>query len=158
MTVTVQFDPIVMDAAGETPVPADLIEQAAAAVLDIHPSPEASKDYELTIVISGDETIQALNRDYLDTDKITDVLSFPAMEDDPETGNRYLGDVIISYPQAKRQAEAGEHAVEAELQLLVVHGVLHLLGHDHAEPAEKTTMWERQAEILTSIGCALRPD
>ncbi len=83
------------------------------------------------------------------------MLSFQADELDPETGRRYLGDVIISYPRAQAQAQAGGHALPAELQLLVVHGVLHLLGHDHGAPAEKEAMWALQAEILQRLGCAI---
>jgi len=80
------------------------------------------------------------------------VLSFPASETDPETGARYIGDIIISVPYAARSAEKAGHPVESELQLLVVHGVLHLLGHDHAEPKEKARMWKAQAEILELLG------
>ncbi|MBP7689220.1 MAG: rRNA maturation RNase YbeY, partial [Thermoflexales bacterium] len=64
-------------------------------------------------------------------------------------------DIVISYPKAKEQAKAGGHPVEAELQLLVVHGVLHLLGHDHYTPAEKAQMWQAQAAVLTSIRSAI---
>jgi len=80
------------------------------------------------VVISSDAQLLELNRQYLGIEAPTDVLSFQADELDPETGRRYLGDVIISYPRAQAQAEVGGHAVLDELQLLVVHGVLHLLG------------------------------
>jgi probable rRNA maturation factor len=59
---------------------------------------------------------------------------------------------VISAPRAQAQAEAAGHPLEAELQLLVVHGVLHLLGHDHARPEEKARMWKAQAEALESLG------
>jgi rRNA maturation RNase YbeY len=65
---------------------------------------------------------------------------------------RYLGDIIISVQRAAAQAEARGHAVEAEVQLLVIHGVLHLLGHDHAEAEEKARMWAAQSEALERIG------
>jgi probable rRNA maturation factor len=80
------------------------------------------------------------------------VLSFPASETDPETGARYLGDILISLPRAQTQADAAGHSLEAEVQLLVVHGVLHLIGHDHAETEEKARMWKAQAEILENLG------
>ncbi len=80
------------------------------------------------------------------------MLSFPASETDPESGARYIGDILISIPRAQSQAEAAGHPLEAEVQLLVVHGVLHLLGHDHAEPEEKARMWKAQAEVLDSLG------
>ncbi len=110
------------------------------------------EDVDLTILLSNDDEIQALNRDYRGYDKPTDVLSFEAHERDPETGTLYLGDIIISLERAAAQAEKGGHPLLAETQLLVVHGVLHLLGHDHAEAEEKATMWHHQAEILARLG------
>lgn len=103
-------------------------------------------DADLTLVVSDDDAIRELNRNFLGNDSPTDVLSFPANEMDPETGRRYLGDVIISLPRAREQAEGAGHPVEAELQLLVIHGVLHLLGYDHAEAEEKARMWAAQAD------------
>jgi probable rRNA maturation factor len=103
---------------------------------------------ELTLLVTGDPTLQALNRDYLGHDRPTDVLSFPADETDPETSRRYYGDIAISFPRAHAQAAQARHPVGAELQLLVVHGVLHLLGHDHARAPEKARMWADQAAIL----------
>jgi probable rRNA maturation factor len=87
-------------------------------------------------------------------DAPTDVLSFPASEEDPETGASYLGDILISIPRAAQQALAGGHPLEAEVQLLVVHGVLHLLGHDRAEAEEKALMWNEQAKGLERLGLA----
>jgi len=109
-------------------------------------------DADLTLVVSDDDAIRELNRNFLGNDSPTDVLSFPANEMDPETGRRYLGDVIISLPRAREQAEGAGHPVEAELQLLVIHGVLHLLGYDHAEAEEKALMWAAQAQVLECIG------
>jgi probable rRNA maturation factor len=116
-------------------------------------------DGDLTIVLSDDTQLRELNRAYLGVDEPTDVLSFPASETDPETGARYLGDILISVPRADAQARRAGHPLEAEVQLLVAHGVLHLLGYDHAEPDEKSKMWRAQAEILESIdlsGIAIR--
>ncbi len=107
---------------------------------------------ELSIVLTDDARLQELNRDYLGIDAPTDVLSFAASETDPETGARYIGDILISIPRAQAQAGAVGHTLESEVQLLVVHGVLHLLGHDHGEPEDKTRMWKAQAEILKSLG------
>jgi probable rRNA maturation factor len=112
---------------------------------------------DLTIVIGGDVQLHELNRQFLGVDAPTDVLSFPADDTDPDSGERYLGDVLISYPRAAAQAASAGHAVQDELQLLVVHGVLHLLGFDHAVPAEKTRMWEIQAQVLNSLGSRLNP-
>lgn len=106
---------------------------------------------ELTIVVAGDAELQSLNRQYLGHDYATDVLSFPSGEVDPDTGGRYLGDIALSVPRAKAQAKAGRHPLAAEVQLLIVHGVLHLLGHDHADPEGKARMWAAQAEILRQL-------
>jgi probable rRNA maturation factor len=128
--------------------PTDLLESAARAALDLSGAPDA----DLTIVIVNDARIQGLNRDFLGRDTPTDVLSFPADEPDPETGRRYLGDVVISLKRATEQAGERGHAVEAEMQLLAVHGVLHLLGYDHAGAEEKDRMWAAQAGILERLG------
>ena len=109
---------------------------------------------ELSIVITGNAQLRALNREFRHIDAPTDVLAF-ATDERPAPGAHYLGDVVISYTQARGQAKRCEHPVEAELQLLVVHGVLHLLGHDHYTRAEKTRMWQAQTEILRSIGAAV---
>lgn len=129
--------------------PRELLERAAQAAL-AHRS--ESSESELTIVLTDDARMQELNRDYLGIDGPTDVLSFPASETDPDTGARYIGDILISLPYAARSAQKAGHPLEAEAQLLVVHGVLHLLGHDHAEADEKARMWKAQAEILESLG------
>ena len=112
-------------------------------------------DIDLSIVISGDEEIQNLNRDFLGEDHPTDVLSFPADETDPDNDRRYLGDVIISLPRAVEQALQRGHSTEAEVQLLTVHGILHLLGHDHATREDKSRMWKLQRQVLDSIGLSI---
>ena len=114
-------------------------------------------DFDLSIVLSDDDQLQALNRQFLGVDAPTDVLSFPADESkpDPDSQVQYLGDILISYPRAIAQARAGGHSLVDELQLLVVHGVLHLLGYDHATEDEKTAMWAVQAEILTHLGSSV---
>ena len=138
----------------KTKFPHDLLERAATAALENQSQPLES---ELTIVLTDDARIQELNRDYLGIDAPTDVLSFPASEADaseidPETGAPYIGDIIISMPYAAKSAEKAGHPLESEVQLLVVHGVLHLFGHDHAEADEKDRMWKAQSEILDTLG------
>lgn len=125
----------------------DLLERAALTTLT---NQEAQGD--ITIVLTDDAQLQQLNRDFLGSDAPTDVLSFPALETDPETGRRYLGDILISVPRADDQAGAAGHALEEEVRLLIVHGTLHLLGHDHADAEDKTKMWAAQAEVLARIG------
>jgi probable rRNA maturation factor len=115
----------------------------------------ASDRVSLSIVIDGDEKLQVLNRDFLGIDEPTDVLSFPSDEIDPDTEDVYLGDVIISFPRAQEQANSAGHPVVSELELLVVHGVLHLLGYDHSSEGQKAAMWAAQKEILEKIGSRL---
>ena len=131
-----------------------LLEQAAQEALrSVGTSPEA----EITIVISGDAQLQELNRRFLGIDAPTDVLSFPEDFIDPDTENPYLGDIIISQERAEAQAQAGGHTVSDEVQLLVVHGVLHLLGYDHSETEDKDEMWAIQSQILHALGVQISP-
>ena len=125
----------------------DILERAALTVLT-----HQSADGDLSIVLTDDAQLRELNRDYLGIDAPTDVLSFPASETDPETARRYLGDILISIPRANEQAHAAGHALEAEVQLLTVHGTLHLLGYDHVEADEKARMWKAQADVLERLG------
>ncbi|MCS6995102.1 MAG: rRNA maturation RNase YbeY [Anaerolineales bacterium] len=127
----------------------ELVEQAVRAALTHQNAPA---DAELTVVLSNDIELRELNLQWMGVNAPTDVLSFPAEEIDPETGARYLGDVIISVETALRQAARAGHSLEAEVQLLAVHGVLHLLGHDHATDEEKARMWAAQSEILNQLG------
>jgi len=139
---------------GSLPPDPALVERAARQALETAGGPAEAA---LTVVVSDDAQLHELNRQFLGVDAPTDVLSFPNGETDPETGRPYLGDIILSLPRAAAQAGAGGHPLAAELQLLVVHGVLHLLGHDHAEEDEKAAMWALQAQALASLGVDLRP-
>ena len=143
---------IAIDAPFESLIDPATLERAAETALQCA---GASPDCDLTVVISSDTQLLELNRQYLGIDAPTDVLSFQADEPDPETGRRYLGDVIISFPRAQAQADTAGHTVLDELQLLVVHGVLHLLGYDHGAPAQKQEMWAVQAQGLKRLGCAI---
>jgi probable rRNA maturation factor len=108
---------------------------------------------DITLLFSENTQLQDLNRQFLGIDEPTDVLSFPSGEEiDPETDVEYLGDIVISLEQAQAQAAAGGHSLASELQLLIVHGVLHLLGYDHADEEERAAMWAAQAEILERLG------
>jgi probable rRNA maturation factor len=115
-----------------------------------------SADADLSLAIAGDAQLKKLNRQFRDEDHATDVLSFPSGVQDIESGRRYFGDVIISLPRARAQAKAAGHPLQAELQLLAVHGVLHLLGYDHATAAERERMWAAQDEILNGLGLSIR--
>lgn len=118
---------------------------------------QVDEDCILTILVSDDAELHRLNRDYRDEDKPTDVLSFEDGSMWPD-GNRYLGDIAISIETAERQAVEAGHELSDEMVLLTVHGVLHLLGHDHAEPDEKAEMWSAQAEVLTLLGISMSLD
>jgi probable rRNA maturation factor len=126
-----------------------LVEAAAVTALRYQSAPQ---DADLSIVLTDDNQMHELNLKWMGVDAPTDVLSFPSDEIDPETGNPYLGDILVSVQRAALQASAAGHPVEAEVQLLIVHGVLHLLGHDHAEPEQKARMWQAQGMILTELG------
>ena len=125
----------------------------------------------IDVVVADDETLTELNRRHRGLDETTDVLSF-SLTDHAEYHGRQaptsdgleregfvlppgeaadLGEVIISYPQAARQAEAAGCTVERELALLLVHGILHLMGYDHAEPDEEESMKAKVAGVLARV-------
>lgn len=127
----------------------ELFTQAAEAVfeeLDI-----AFDECEISLLICGDEHIQGLNKEYREKDYATDVLSFP-MSDDPFEEGGMLGDIVISFDTAKRQAAEAEIAVEREASFLFIHGLLHLMGYDHElGPEEEEEMFTLQEEILSKL-------
>lgn len=114
------------------------------------------KNASLSIQITTDQHIQALNQQYRHYDQPTDVLAFPAGHTDPDDGTMYLGDVIISFPRAVFQAEQRGHPAIQEIQLLIIHGILHLCGFDHADPEGKQSMWYIKHQILTQLGIDTR--
>ncbi len=137
------------------PVETGPIQRAAAAALAHRSDPD---QVAVTIVVTGDDCIQSLNRQFMGIDAPTDVLAFPSGEIDPDLQMAYLGDVVISYPRAQAQSARGGHSLQQELELLTVHGILHLLGYDHATPEEKARMWAVQTEILTVLENPLLPE
>lgn len=108
----------------------------------------------VTLLLTDDTRMQSLNREFRGLNRSTDVLSFPAGDRHSGVfeGIPYLGDIAISVPIARNQAQTSGHTLADELQLLAVHGVLHLLGYDHLSPEDKVHMWIRQDEILRSLG------
>ena len=102
---------------------------------------EGIVDAELSISFVTEDEIADLHRRYLQQDGPTDVLSFPLDDEAGEDGLRMLGDVVISPAVAARN---NPDDPGSELRLLLVHGILHLLGHDHMEQADRATMWARQ--------------
>ena len=132
------------------PVDTQLIDDAVRLTL-LHQSVEEAS--EVVIVISDDDALEELNRRFRGVAQPTDVLSFENQTRGPYSIGaagfpRYLGDVVISLDRAREQADAAGGALTDELQLLAVHGVLHLLGYDHADEREKEQMWAIQSEIL----------
>ena len=107
---------------------------------------------ELSLLVTTDERIRELNREFRDKDAPTDVLSFPQSEGGafarPVDAPPHLGDVVISLPTAERQAREHDIALDDELAHLVVHGILHLLGYDHERPADAKVMRAREDVIL----------
>ena len=91
---------------------------------------------EIVLAFVNNKAIQELNLKFLKQNKPTDVLSFPLGEKGPD-GKDYLGDIIISVPKAYRQAAEKKHSLERELEILAVHGFLHLLGYEHLEGMEE---------------------
>jgi probable rRNA maturation factor len=123
------------------------IQQAVEWVLRMH---ETVPDAGISVVVTDDETIQHLNRQFRGIDSPTDVLSFPG-EPVPGEVEPYLGDLILSLPYIQRQAEAESHTLSDELVLAVIHGTLHLLGYDHNTPDRQARMWAKQAEALQAL-------
>lgn len=117
---------------------------------------------EMGLVITDTETVQQLNKTYRDEDEPTDVLAFHMLPDidqehglsfvAPPDGICHLGEVVISYPQAVKQALKQGCRVEQELALLTVHGVLHLLNYDHEQLEERRRMKAKEEEILRKLG------
>jgi len=118
-----------------------------------------SANVELGLVITTEERIKQLNRDYLGRDEPTDVLAFSTREEgadlplfvQPPDGVLHLGEVIISYPQAVIQAEEYQHSIKKELAILIIHGVLHLLGYKDDTPELELMMRTREVMILSHI-------
>ena len=127
------------------------------AVIETLAQQKVNEVCEVVVVISDDAALRDLNARFRGIDAPTDVLSFADDTRGPFAGGsgnfpRYLGDIVISLDRAREQAEAAGGVLVQELQLLTVHGILHLLGYDHAEPAEKAAMWAAQSAILTALG------
>lgn len=130
----------------EVPAVTDIVLRAIAAAA---PATEA----ELSIVLTDDDTIRALNRQWRGQDKPTNVLSFPA----PAVGSaqqRLLGDIVIAYQTTAREAKADGKALADHVSHLAVHGLLHLLGFDHETDADAEVMEREERRILQQLGIA----
>ena len=123
----------------------------------------------MNLLLTSNEEIHRMNREYRDVDRPTDVLSFPQVEYespvdfswaeaherdcfDPDTGELILGDIIISVDRVKEQAESYGHSQKREFAFLVAHSMLHLCGYDHMEEDEAKVMEAKQEQVLASLG------
>lgn len=110
---------------------------------------------EISVTFVSEERIQELNRDYRETDRVTDVLSFPQFDDlndIPDFGEICLGDVVICKKRAEEQAEEFGHSFEREIIYLFTHSILHLLGYDHMTDEDKKEMRAREEEVMSYLG------
>jgi len=137
--------------AGALPDVEAVVLRAAAAVLGAAPIPD---DQPLaTVLLEGDEAVQALNARFRDRDAPTNVLSFPvttvpgAPDDDP-----YLGDIILAFGVCSREAADQQKPLAHHLSHLVIHGLLHLQGHDHQADDEAEVMEARERMLLAGLG------
>jgi len=104
-----------------------------------------TNDWDIHILLVGDKRIRHYNQRYLKHDCVTDVISFPIQE------SGVLGDVLISVPQANRQAREQGHSLKKELMILIIHGVLHILGYDHQRKSDAKKMWRKTNSLLKLV-------
>lgn len=119
----------------------------------------SAEDAEVSVTLTDDAHIHELNRIYRAVDRPTDVLSFALTEsEEPEIvgaqGHDVLGDLVISLERVAAQAEEYGHSPLRELSFLTVHGMLHLLGYDHMDEAERQEMEEQQRHVMEELGIA----
>lgn len=127
---------------------------------------QPSEQLEVSVSFVGEDEIRELNKEYRNNDNVTDVLSFPAVENpdrgvinveehaadlNPETWLLNLGDIIICLPRAKAQAKEYGHSLKREVAFLALHSLLHLLGYDHMIPDDEQQMTALQTEILDKL-------
>jgi probable rRNA maturation factor len=126
-----------------------VVLQTAARTLDL------PKETVTVLTLAGDEQLREYNRRYRGVDQPTDVLAFASREEPtdprfkaPPGTEDWLGDIVISMPRARAQAREAGHPIDDEVRLLAVHGLLHLVGYDHAEPDEEIVMTALSNRIL----------
>ena len=136
-----------------------LIRRSVIAALDYE---GYSNDCEVSVTLTDNEGIHALNKQYRNIDSPTDVLSFPLVEyenteEPPVDEATMLGDIVISLERAEEQAEEFGHSFEREVSFLTVHSMLHLLGYDHVNSeAEDEEMRSRQRDIMKALGLEVK--
>ena len=110
------------------------------------------KEAEVSVSVVDGEQIKELNRDFRNIDRVTDVLSFPIGDKNPETGEIVLGDIVLCAEKVISQAQEFGHTRKRELAFLTCHSMLHLLGYDHIEEDDRIEMENLQRKILEKIG------
>jgi probable rRNA maturation factor len=131
---------------------AEIVALARHVLAAMHVHPQA----ELSVVLVDESAMEQLHVQWMDEPGPTDVLSFPMDElrpgsDDEESQPGLLGDVVVCPQVAARQARTAGHSTHEEMLLLTTHGILHLLGYDHAEPDEEKEMFELQRKLLLTF-------
>ncbi|HAN10150.1 MAG TPA: rRNA maturation RNase YbeY [Clostridiales bacterium] len=111
-----------------------------------------TQNVEISLSFVTNDEIKMLNNQYRDKDKITDVLSFPLGDENPETKEIMLGDIVISLDKAREQANEYGHEFKREIGFLTVHSMLHLLEYDHENKEDEEEMFKRQEDILVRVG------
>ena len=144
----------------------EIIEEIVEAALDYENCPYEA---EVNVVLTDNQCVREINREYRGIDSPTDVLSFPMVEYEtpsdfrhveemfadcfnPETGELMLGDIMISVDKAEEQSDLYGHSLEREFAFLTAHSMLHLFGYDHMDEAERAVMERKQEEILENRG------
>lgn len=133
----------------------EMMKKAGEICLKNEGVPYNDEECEVSVSFVSEEEIRELNSEYRDKDAVTDVLSFPQYEDISQIiAEPYLclGDVIICPQRASEQALDYGHSYEREMVYLMVHSILHLLGYDHMEEAEKKIMREKEEAVMIEIG------
>lgn len=137
------------------PLPRPALRTALAAAVRLtlrkHATPPSN---HLSVMLGTNPQLQEFNFQFAKLNVATDVLSFPA---GTVAADGYLGDIVISVQKAAQQAAAHERTVLAELQLLAIHGTLHLLGYDHATKTERSAMWAVQDQIVAALAPPTAP-
>lgn len=149
--------------------PFDVEEIAGKVIEEALEQEKCPYEVSVSVILTDNEGIHAMNKEFRGIDRPTDVLSFPnvdyevpadfeGIEDDaedyfdPESGELCLGDIVISVDKVYEQAKEYGHAPLREFAFLIAHSMLHLLGYDHMEPEEAKVMEDKQEEILKSLG------
>ena len=136
-------------------IPEFMDEEKIIEFIDLILENEEVEDREnayISLLVTDNDTIQNINKEYRDKDQATDVISFAYNETENIAPYNILGDIVISYERVNEQATEYEHSIEREFYYVLCHGVLHLLGYDHMNDDEKKIMREKEESLLKKIG------